>query len=99
MIDENKIDYYYYQIDYIDEGEYANYIDTFEQNELEKAKNHLKILNNANRCLNEYTYFTLNKYAVLKHTDADGELIEENITKEMSIKDYTLKALKEYHND
>ena len=33
---------FYYQIDYIDENGFANYIDTFCENKLKKAKKHWK---------------------------------------------------------
>lgn len=72
--------HYFYQIDYINENNEANYIKTFTSRQRNKAIEHVNILNEANRCLNLYTYFVLDKYA---SEDYDGEtdrIIEENIT-------------------
>lgn len=82
-----EYDYFYYQIDYIDKRGFANYISTFEQNELELAKEHLRILNKANRCLNEDTKFVLDKYGCIEETDYD-EVVEQNITSEETILEY-----------
>ena len=71
---------YYYQIDFIDEQGNANYIDTFTSRQRKKAIEHLSILNSANQCLTNDTYFVLDKYA---RYDEDGnvvELVEKNIT-------------------
>lgn len=74
---------FYYQIDYIDGRGYANYIDTFTSRELKKAIKHVNILNNANDCINDNSFFVLDKYKSLSEDEA--ELIEENITNAMSI--------------
>lgn len=54
---------FYYQIDYIDENGFANYIDTFNENELEKAKEHWKILSLALACIRIDTKFVLDMYS------------------------------------
>lgn len=71
---------YYYQIDFIDEQGYANYIDTFTSRQRKKAIEHLNILNNANQCLTNDTYFILDKYACYDEDGNDVEIVEENIT-------------------
>lgn len=70
---------YYYQIDFIDEQGDANYIDTFSSRQRKKAIEHLNILNDANGCLSDKTYFVLDKYASYGSDDEDVELVEENI--------------------
>ena len=60
---------YYYQINFIDEQGNANYIDTFTSRQRKKAIEHLSILNSANQCLTNDTYFVLDKYA---RYDEDG---------------------------
>lgn len=75
----------FYQIDYIDENEQANYIATYEANQLEKAIEHVNVLNNANACLNEDTYFVLDKYEEI--TEDEAEIVEYNITNAQSILD------------
>lgn len=75
---------YYYQIDYVDGKGYANYIDTFTSRELKKAIKHVNILNNANACINDKSFFVLDKYKSLSEDEA--ELIEANITNAMSTK-------------
>lgn len=69
---------YYYQIDFIDEQGNANYIDTFTSRQRKKALKHLNILNNANACLSNKTYFVLDKYAC--YDEYNIEIVEENIT-------------------
>lgn len=54
---------FYYQIDYIDENGFANYIDTFCENKLKKAKKHWKILSLAQACISRDTYFVLDMYS------------------------------------
>lgn len=71
---------YYYQIDFIDEQGNANYIDTFSSRQRKKALKHLNILNNANACLSNKTYFVLDKYVSYDDEDDDVEIVEENIT-------------------
>ena len=75
----------FYQIDYIDENEQANYIATYEANQLKKAIEHVNVLNNANACLNEDTYFVLDKYEEI--TEDEAEIVEYNITNAQSILD------------
>lgn len=74
----NKVRYYY-QIDFIDEQGEANYIDTFTSRQRKKAIEHLNILNNANQCLTNDTYFVLDKYARYDEDGDDIEIVEENI--------------------
>ena len=69
---------YYYQIDFIDEQGDANYIDTFTSRQRKKAIEHLNILNSANQCLTNDTYFVLDKYAC--YDEYNIEIVEENIT-------------------
>ena len=83
---------HYYQIDYIDHKGYANYIDVFSKRELNKAIKHVNILNNANACLNDDTYFVLDEYVEI--TEDEGKLIKENITNAVSIKDLRKKGVK-----
>ena len=71
---------YYYQIDFIDEHGLANYIDTFTARQRKKAIEHLNILNSANQCLTNDTYFVLDKYACYDEDGNDIEIVEENIT-------------------
>lgn len=71
---------YYYQIDFIDKQGYANYIDTFTSRQRKKAIEHLNILNSANQCLTNDTYFVLDKYACYDGDGNDVEIVEENIT-------------------
>ena len=86
--------HYFYQIDYINENNEAEYIDTFTSRQRNKAIEHVNILNHANMCLNSDTYFVLDKYA---SEDYDGEtdrIVEENITGAMSIKMKTMEVRK-----
>lgn len=83
---------HYYQIDYIDSEGCANYIDTFSSRELNKAIKHVNILNNANACLNDDTYFVLDEYVEISEDEA--ELIKENITNAVSLKDLRRKGVK-----
>ena len=90
--------HYFYQIDYINAENEANYIDTFTSRQRNKAIEHVNILNEANRCLNEDTYFVLDKYA---SEDYDGEtdrIVEENITNAESIKERRRKIKEEMAN-
>ena len=78
--------HYFYQIDHINANNEAEYIGTFTSKERRKAIEHVNILNRANMCLHDDTYFVLDKYA---SEDYDGEtdrIVEENITGAMSIK-------------
>lgn len=87
--------HYFYQIDYINNKNEATYIKTFTNKERAKAIKEVDILNKANMCLNDDTYFVLDKY---ESYDYDGEtdvIIEENITKADSIKGICSKARKE----
>ena len=83
---------HYYQIDYIDSEGYANYIDTFSSRELKEAIEHVNILNNANACLNDNTYFVLDAYAEI--SEDESELIKENITNATSLKDLRKEGVK-----
>lgn len=71
---------YYYQIDFIDEQGYANYIDTFSSRQRKKAIEHVNILNRGNQCLNANTYYVLDKYVQYDNYDDDVALVEKNIT-------------------
>lgn len=73
---------FYYQIDYIDSDGLANYIDTLHDEE--KAIEHVNILNNANRCLNDDTKFVLDMYGYIPNVEESDVIIRENITKEFS---------------
>ena len=78
--------HYFYQIDFINADNEAEYIDTFTARQRNKAIETVNILNRANACLHDDTYFVLDKYA---SEDYDGEtdrIVEENITNAMSIK-------------
>lgn len=66
---------YYYQIDYIDEKGLATYIDTFANDELEDAKHHYNILQNALNCIKASAYYALDMYAYIDATD--GEHIDD----------------------
>ena len=83
---------HYYQIDYIDHEGYANYIDVFSKRELNKAIEHVNILNSANACLNDDTYFVLDEYVEV--TEDEAELIKENITNATPIKDLRRTGVK-----
>lgn len=80
----NKKARIYYQIDFIDINGHANYIDTFTAGQREKAIKHVNILNKANQCLNKYSYYVLDKYAVSSN-EYDIEIVEKNITNAQSI--------------
>jgi hypothetical protein len=78
--------HYFYQIDYVNANNEAEYIDTFTARQRNKAIETVNILNRANMCLHDDTYFVLDKYA---SEDYDGEtdrIIEENITNAKSLK-------------
>lgn len=75
----NKKARIYYQIDFIDINGRASYIDTFTAKQREKAIKHVNILNKANQCLNKYSYYVLDKYAV-SSDEYDIKIIEKNIT-------------------
>lgn len=93
-----EYNYFYYQIDYIDKDGIASYIKTFKQNELGLAKEHLNILNQANRCLNPETKFVLDKYGYIEETDEDV-FISHNITDVETINEHLTKVKKELQND
>lgn len=76
----------FYQIDYIDNKGYLNYIDTFNKSEYNKAIKHLNILNKANECISGKTGFILSEYRTLSTWDED-ELVQENITNYQTLKD------------
>lgn len=84
---------FYYQIDFIDDAELANYIDTFKQNELEKAKEHYQILSNALSCT-KGTYrnmrYVLDMYAYIQ--DKDEELDETDILVAQILPELELKV-------
>lgn len=71
---------YYYQIDYIDADGLATCIDTFMSKQRKKAIEHVNILNKANQCLSEDTYYVLDKYIKYDEYDDDAALVEDNIT-------------------
>ena len=65
---------FYYQIDFIDDAGLANYINTFKQNELKKAKEHYHILTNALNCTKGTdckTKYVLDMYAFIHDKDED----------------------------
>ena len=71
---------FYYQIDFIDDAGLANYINTFQQNELEKAKEHYRILSNALSCIkgtDRNMRYVLDMYAYIQ--DKDTELDETDV--------------------
>lgn len=72
------------QIDYIDEDGNANYIDTFKNNELNKAIRIVNYLNFANSCINSDTYYVLDKYNARYD---EPEPIQYNLTNAQSIND------------
>lgn len=75
----NKKVRFYYQIDFIDIDGRATYIDTFTARQRGKAIEHVNILNRANQCLNGYSYYVLDKYAV-SNNEYGIEIVEKNIT-------------------
>lgn len=75
----NKKVKFYYQIDFIDIDGCATYIDTFTAGQREKAIKHVNILNKANQCLSERSYYVLDKYIVFNNRD-EMEIVEKNIT-------------------
>lgn len=86
--------HYFYQIDHINANNEAEYIDTFTARQRNKAVETVNILNRANMCLHDDTYFVLDKYA---SEDYDGEtdrIIEENITNAESIKMHCARVRK-----
>lgn len=69
---------FYYQIDYIDDAELANYIDTFPKEEYETAKEHYHILSGALSCIkgtNRNIKYVLDLYAFIQ--DDNGDAIED----------------------
>lgn len=71
---------FYYQIDFNDDAGLANYIDTFKVNEIEKAKEHYRILSNALSCTrgtDRKTKYVLDLYAFIQ--DENEELDETDI--------------------
>ena len=92
--------HYFYQIDHVNANNEAEYIDTFTARQRNKAIETVNILNRANMCLHDDTYFVLDKYA---SEDYDGEtdrIIEENITNAESIKMHRdrIKSQEQYKN-
>lgn len=67
---------YYYQIDYIDKDDRANYIQTYKHDERSKALYDLKILNASNMRLNgTTTRYVLSKYRY--KLDIEGRVIDD----------------------
>lgn len=87
--------HYFYQIDYINADNEAEYIDTFTSRQRNKAIEHVNILNRANMCLNNDTYFVLDKYASEDYDGDTDRIIEENITGAKSIKQHCEEVRKE----
>lgn len=84
---------FYYQIDFIDDAELANYIDTFKQNELEKAKEHYRTLSNALSCTkgtNQNMRYVLDMYAYIQ--DKDEELDETDVLVAQILPELELKV-------
>lgn len=72
---------FYYQIDYIDDAELANYISTFTSDEFKEAQKHYWILQNALNCYKkagENIRFVLDKYAYIE--DDSGDAIDDTDT-------------------
>lgn len=67
---------YYYQIDYIDRSGLANYIETFDKDERDKAIETTNTLNHANRCINKDTYYVLDYYRY--KVDTNGNAIDDS---------------------
>ena len=80
--------HYFYQIDYINAKNEAEYIDTFTSRQRNKAIEHVNILNRANMCLNSDTYFVLDKYESEDYDGITDKIVEENITNAESTKMY-----------
>lgn len=90
---------YYYQIDYIDNEGYSNFITTHKNKQ--KAIKELDILNRANRCLNNDTKFVLDKYSIEYNEDGfpiDDTLIEENITDSVTILEHIERVKSNYYS-
>ena len=84
---------FYYQIDFIDEAGLANYIDTFEQDELKEAKEHYQILTNALCCVketNNNAHYVLDMYAYIEGEDTDTDTdIDSNVDVDTDIEEDT----------
>ena len=70
---------FFYQIDFIDERGFANYINTFNADELDKAKEHWKILSNALSCITKDTKYVLDMYAQVYDTEQKDSLDETSV--------------------
>ena len=84
---------FYFQIDFIDDAGFANYIDTFKQNELEKAKEHYQILSNALSCTkgtDRNIRYVLDMYAYIQ--DKDEELDETDVLVAQILPELELKV-------
>jgi hypothetical protein len=81
---------FYYQIDFIDDAGFANYIDTFKEDELDKAKEHYQILSNALACLDKSTKYVLDMYAYIEEengSSVDGsDILIAQILPELDLK-------------
>ena len=72
---------FYYQIDFIDDANLANYIDTFTKEEFAKAKEHYRILSNALSCTkgtNRNMRYVLDLYAFIQ--DDKGDAFDDRAT-------------------
>lgn len=78
--------HYFYQIDFINADNKASYISTYTSRQRNKAIEHVNVLNNANMCINNDSYFVLDKYASEDYDEETDRIVEENITNAMSIK-------------
>ena len=78
--------HYFYQIDHINANNEAECIDTFTSRQRNKAIETVNILNKANMCLHDDTYFVLDKYASEDYVGETDRIVEENITNAVSIK-------------
>ena len=86
--------HYFYQIDHINSANEAEYIDSFTSRQRNKAIECVNILNRANMCLREDTYFVLDKYASEDYDGKTDRIVEENITNAMSLNMMREKAKK-----
>lgn len=66
---------YYLQIDFIDRNGCANYINTFNINEFKEALKHYSILQDAQSCISNSTFYVLDLYRY--ELDKENQEIED----------------------
>ena len=79
---------FYYQIDFIDEDGFANYITTFNADEYEKDKECYGILSRALACYSKNTKYVLDLYTYIEENEVfiDGsEVIVAQILPELEL--------------